>query len=688
MDIIVHTGSTRAHNGAAPAALEFDSSGDEKAFLLLQADGSAAAAKTLEEECVLIVRHALLGSEGEPWQRLDGTLKELNGLFKGLLLGQTLEDIHAIVAILDRTGTLHASHAGRGEAYLIRNALAAQITEFSKGKPLAAFVHISSGQLEPGDLVLMGTQRLLRTFTPAQLASLQGRNDAVEEVVSVLESEREVAAVASVRVPGGEDTRGTMMLEQTPPRMRPMPARGRMQRRRGAGFALPDMGQTMEMLKSAGGWLGGAAMGIGRTSMRLGKKAGQRAGTMDRSKMKMPSFSGVTKVMRGARERVEGFVADLRDPHRKRRAHLLLLAGAVALFLIIWLIVSLTTSSLRNKSRAELSDLVTQINEDIRMADTRKLAGDAEGADTILLRAEERAKQVSNNESGLFSVEALDLLDRIRQKREELNNIVRVSPRVVVNLSSKDPNVSAQGLLGVGDGEFLVYDQRSGYRVVLSRLDEPRRIADEELLVQGANFERFKSQVFMTTGNSVVELAGNQLTTMKTDDPDGWITGNDIETYLRYLYVLAPDRKQIYKYERLGNRYGAPSPYNVNGELSDALDMTIDGSVYVLRKGGVLLKLLRGESQPFKLLSAPENVLATATKVTKIVDGNFYFLDPDNKRVIITGDGGTAGESKYLKQYIFEGEQLGTLQDLYVDPEQRQLYLIDEKRLYVVDLTS
>ncbi len=51
-------------------------------------------------------------------------------------------------------------------------------------------------------------------------------------------------------------------------------------------------------------------------------------------------------------------------------------------------------------------------------------------------------------------------------------------------------------------------------------------------------------------------------------------------------------------------------------------------------------------------------------------------------------DGGVAGEAKYERQYAMEGEQLGTPQDLYVDPEESHLYVLDEKRVFVVDLST
>ena len=50
-------------------------------------------------------------------------------------------------------------------------------------------------------------------------------------------------------------------------------------------------------------------------------------------------------------------------------------------------------------------------------------------------------------------------------------------------------------------------------------------------------------------------------------------------------------------------------------------------------------------------------------------------------------DGGASGESTYVKQYVFEGEQVGELQDLYVDPDEARLYVMDEKRIYKVDLS-
>ncbi len=664
MDVTVYAGSTEVKGASTPISLTFHSPQGERACLLIQSDAKESQMESFADECAGIIRHSLLSVEGEAWHRMDGTLKELNGLFKGLQLSNALEEVHAVVAILEVTGALHVSHAGRGEAYLVRGGVASQITEFSPGKPVPAFVHISTGQLEEGDAVVLSTHRLLRTFTPATLGTVVSQEGALEEITATLEAEAESAALAIIQLPGGSPAPVATAKHS---RTQEMAAKRQARRGRQPGV-MGILQQGFSYLAPVGGVIANTwkKFDVQRFIPSIKKKP--------------------TGFIENMQEKAEQFLSDLRNPKRRKRAQLLLLAGAVAVFLVIWMLVSLSTVTQRSKTKSELSQILTEAKDNIRVAENRKLAGDTAGASEILDTAENKARQVVNNESRLYTTEALDLLDQIRQKQEELSNTARVSPRVVVNLSSKNSNVSAQGLIGLGDGEFVVFDRQYTYRVLLNTLDEPRRVSEGELLLLGAPFERFNAQIYMTTGNSLSEVVGNQATMMKTEDPQGWKEGVDIETYLRYLYLLAPKEKQIYKYEHLQNRYGPPVGYNVNADLADAVDMSIDGSVYVLKEGGVILKLLRGEAQPFTLRGFPKDVLKTATKIFKVPNGNIYVLDPVNARVVVIADGGATGEATYVRQYLLEGEQLGTLKDLYVDPDQNHLYVIDEKRVYAIDI--
>lgn len=660
MDVIVRTGSTKAPRETSLEALSFTSAQEEPVLLLMEVIGKDREMRTIQRECETIIHHALLETEGDASDRLDGALKELNGLLKGMLLSGAVEDVHMIVAILDADRTLHVSHAGRAEGYLIRKGVASQVTEYSSGKPTPAFVHIASGKIENRDQVVLSTQRLLRTLTPAQLAKMAHQDQLLEHVTRSLETEGEHAALGTLTLAGAPQTQAYERTASIPSR--------RSGRGTAAGFAA-----SLPSLPSLSG-AGSTLRGIGNT---LG-------GLLARGFRSLLPVLNVERV----RDFMQSFIADLGHPKRKRRAHFFLLAGAVALLLVIWVVVHLFTSTQRSKTRAELATLVEQINEQIQTAENRRIIGDMDAANAILQQAEERAKQVMDNESGLFRVESLDLLERIRSKKEEINNIIRLSPRMVANLAAKTPDVVAQGMIGLRDGEFIVYDRQNLHRVLLNAVEAPARLSDTELILDGEDFSRFQSMLFLTTGNSVIEMQNGQPVLMKTEDPRGWMNGKTVKAYLRYLYMLSPEDKQIYKYERLTGRYATPVEYNVNGDLTGALDMAIDGNVYVLKEGGTVLKLFRGESQPFVIRRAPEGLLKDATRIFKHPNGNFYFLDGVHGHVIVVSDGGATGEASYMKQFVLEGEQVGTLKDLYVDPDEAHLYVLDEKRVFVVDLTK
>jgi hypothetical protein len=487
---------------------------------------------------------------------------------------------------------------------------------------------------------------LLRTLTPAQLAQHAQRGDQLlDELKVALESEKEMSAMGIVYVEGAR-ARRTAPLKKTQNR-RPGRRRGK---RKGPQ---PLVATITEFVGSLGGRLGDAIASTGL--LELGKKKGA------------------------------GFLSDLKDPTRKRRAHLLLLASIFVVFLLVWTVVNLSTYSQRSKTRAELEQLIEEIESDLHTAENRYLTGEIDSSNAILQRAEERAKQVMDNENKLFRSQAHDLLSRVRAKREEINNIIRLSPRTVVDLSTKSKDVSAIGLIGLSDGEFVAYNQSDLYRVLLNSIEDPDTITDGEQILYGTSFPRYKTLVFQTNGNSVIELISNQPTSMKTEDPAGWITGTDAEAWLRYMYVLSPENNQIYKYERYSNRYAAPSEYNVNGDLTGAIDMAIDGSIYILKEHGEVIKLFRGEQRPFVIRHLPGNILENATKVFKVLDGNLYFLDSANKRVVMVTGGGATGESTYMKQFVLEGE-IDILKDIYVDPDESRLYVMDAKSIYAIDL--
>lgn len=644
-ELSVKTAKTKVRRDVHLAAQTLDAETGETIIALLRIDGREKECDHFLHEWQHTVERTLAHADEEPYERMEGALKEMNGLLKAIQISDHINEVHAILGIVGKDGVLHVAQAGRAEGYLTRDGSTVHITERTGGRGSnAQFLYISSGDIKNDDVVILSTERLLRSLTPAQITQAsRKRNELIDTLRDALEAEKEVSVFAILAdADGGGATSAKPAATRKP--------RKQSRRRKSLSFELPTFSRN---------WV--------------------------------PSFDGVSALF----DKTKGFLSglfgqlqlDLQHPKRKRRAHLLILAAALVVFIGIWMGFQVTGVSRRSQSRSELTDLVESINTDIKTAENRYLMGDVESANAILNRAEEEARGVMQHESGLFRTEALDLLDRIRDKRESISNIVRLSPTLVANLTSQNPDIAARGLIGIERGRLIAYDRQNLYSIIVNAVDQPQLLDGENLILDGTYFERFDTSIFITKENRLIELIEGQPTAMKTDDPAGWLSGPDIETYIRFLYVLSPQNNQILKYERLSNRYSEPSEYNVNGNLENAIDMTIDSDVYVLKSGGEVVKLFRGESRPFTIRNLPVDALKTATRIVKPSDrGNFYFLDPEGARIIVTRTDDDSGESLYLKQYVLEGEQVGTLQDLYVDAEETQLVIVDEKRLYSINL--
>lgn len=642
----IFSSHTKTGNNTVVFQREFISSLKEEILLLLQIDANEENGERLFEEAIKIVEQSLLESSEAATDRLDSALKELNGLIKGLLLSKTITDVQAIVSICEKNGMLHVSHAGRAEAYVVRSNAANQITEYSKGKTAPAFVHIASGQLEADDIALLSTERLLRTITPAQI--VEKTNDiktATADIVSALEAEQEVAAISIISV------------------------------------AKEPIAPAIKTPNATS-----AATAAGREENSILENAWQEI-----RKRVQAGSSAIKKQRGGQTSKFTSWVQDMfksssvPDSNKK---HLLILAGAISIFLVILLTVNLSSFAKQSQSRSELSAMITSIQEDIRNAENRHLTGDTEASVSILDKAEQEAKTVINHESRLYRTEDLDLLEQIQSKREKVSNIIRRAPITAADLSEKNSSIQTIGFIGQKNERVIVFDRQNSYQIISNTVEAPKLVSEEELLTDGVNFERQQTQIYTTTGNGLIEIISGKPISMKTDDENGWNTGVDIETYSRFLYMLSPANNQIYKYERLSNRYGFPAEYNMDGSLSNALDMSIDIFIYILKDDGTIEKLNGGESASFTINQAPNGVLNGATKLYKVVEGKLYVLVPEQKRIVVLEVDEESGDAVYLRQYVLESDQIGTLNDIYIDQDESWLYVLDEKRLYKLELNA
>jgi len=177
-------------------------------------------------------------------------------------------------------------------------------------------------------------------------------------------------------------------------------------------------------------------------------------------------------------------------------------------------------------------------------------------------------------------------------------------------------------------------------------------------------------------------------------DSDTWMKPEAAGGYYGNLYVLDPLLNAILKYVPTDNAYtNPPTSYlnpNLGIDLTGAVDMTIDGNVYVLYAGGEVAKFYDGERITFTMNGLPSPMQSPSAIFVSGVqepdaEGYVYVADTGNERVLqFDKDGNFV---RQLKARL-EGEEMKDVRGLYVDEESERILLVSGSGLWYGKLPS
>ncbi|MEA3449622.1 MAG: hypothetical protein U9Q85_01435 [Patescibacteria group bacterium] len=178
--------------------------------------------------------------------------------------------------------------------------------------------------------------------------------------------------------------------------------------------------------------------------------------------------------------------------------------------------------------------------------------------------------------------------------------------------------------------------------------------------------------VYYFNANNVIEFRTSD-NTIKTLDIN--LLGDasqfaSTDTYNGRYYLLNRKEGQIYRYSRSGKSFSSPYAWiQEAADLSTAIDLSIDGYIYVLQNNGEVIKYLRGRAVDFKLeavnpaISAP-NAIYSSSDLKYI-----YILEPKESRLIIYDKSG-----QFLKQY--KDNFLKNAKGFAIDENNKQMYFL------------
>ncbi|MBU0619289.1 hypothetical protein KKD62_03585 [Patescibacteria group bacterium] len=142
------------------------------------------------------------------------------------------------------------------------------------------------------------------------------------------------------------------------------------------------------------------------------------------------------------------------------------------------------------------------------------------------------------------------------------------------------------------------------------------------------------------------------------------------------LYLLDVQKNQVWKHVPVNNSLNDPSAYLKDEvDLDQAIDLAIDGSVWLLYQDPKIRKFTRGRQDAFNLVGLNQPLSAPTKIYTDENLENLYILDPQTTRVVVVDKTG-----EFRAEYIWPGLAGGKA--VFADEDQGIILVLAGEKIF------
>jgi len=178
--------------------------------------------------------------------------------------------------------------------------------------------------------------------------------------------------------------------------------------------------------------------------------------------------------------------------------------------------------------------------------------------------------------------------------------------------------------------------------------------------------------------------AGNNKTETVIESKDqGWNGVGGVASFGGNVYVLDNGNNQVWKYSPTDSAFSPKTNYikdSIPRDISDGIDISIDGSVWIITKSENIYNFLPDSGTSFPT-SGLDKKIGPNAKIYSDSDSTdlVYVLDPDNSRVVAFGKNGG-----YRLQY--QDPQISNAIDISVSEKDQTIFLLTNSSVLGLEL--
>lgn len=281
------------------------------------------------------------------------------------------------------------------------------------------------------------------------------------------------------------------------------------------------------------------------------------------------------------------------------------------------------------------------------------------------------AKDLANQalEADLVGTLAPDinrLLSQIGREEDRLNRVRTVVTSATIGdfdsagvgsaAEQMDVRVDAKYVIDATTGRVVSFVTARQGATVLRKGDVVSSITVQDPI---AVVNRALSVLVLDSRYNMVSLQPDQNPRLlRITGTETWRTPVAFDNFNNNFYVLDPGANAIHKYQATAGGYEvAPSSYvsaSAEVDLSNAIDMAIDGDIFVLMSDASVLRLRGGQREPFEISGLDGDTLKATRLFTEVDTDSLYLVDSANKRIVeVDKREETAGQ--FVRQFKYAG---------------------------------
>jgi len=277
---------------------------------------------------------------------------------------------------------------------------------------------------------------------------------------------------------------------------------------------------------------------------------------------------------------------------------------------------------------------------------------------------------------------AVALTKEINQAIDKINKITRLyDQQPVLKLGDNIPKIVMSGYDVYGaNNEGKVYAGNTQDKSVklFASIGKDNGAVKDVVLDENAN-----KIIFALDSNKMfgLDLTSKTAAEIKLTD-SAWENTTAFDIFTSNIYLLDKDNNSIVKHIKDGENYVKGTTYVTakKGGLTNALDLAIDGNIYVLNGDGKVIKLTRGAvDSNFALSAVPGSVAPSLKSIFTNANTNYiYLLDQTGNKIIRFDKNG-----QFVKQYAVDNVKID---DFSINDKIKKGYILSGGSIYAFDL--